>query len=229
MRTNKKKLPESECIVPYRYCKSLEMFRTILKRSEVRGTVLSKRGIMEGYTIFPRDAAPVDYIFCDYKRKPDSIDAIAKSLEIVHRAKTNQIPQLPMHGKMISSFIQERNPVFFPVVLTTCSTENPVSVTAVMAYENVSPVTFLSRGTLDALGIPCENVFETRSLTKNFPCEVKIQGLSLNVYPSQGHFQDLDILGQDFLLVHGLQLTVRGQSQTATIELEKQGQEEKAY
>lgn len=73
------------------------------------------------------------------------------------------------------------------------------TINAVFLYDTGSPYTHLSQHILEKLGyvdhIP-ENVV------------VNIQGVNMNVYLSKNHFEHINLLGQDFMKLAGLDVAI---------------------
>lgn len=116
--------------------------------------------------------------------------------------------QLSKEGKHMLS-VKSVDDFFASIVITMKTVD--VLISSVTA----SPRTYLSYDTLKTLGVDY-----TEKDATTYGVKVKIQGIPHTVFLSQGHFEDIDVLGQDFLRAAKLQLTVRTASLTATLERE---------
>eukprot|EP01031_Cornospumella_fuschlensis_P030077 gene30078-36327_t len=95
---------------------------------------------------------------------------------------------------------------FFPIVVQLKGKKVQVP----MLFDTGSPYTFLRRETLAALGIRDDVPLGS---------EVKIHGLAHQiVYESKGHFSNVDILGQDFIVANDMEVRVAGKRLRAVLD-----------
>ncbi len=150
------------------------------------------------------------------------VEEIASALGVDHLGPPKVDAKFPLQGIVYLGRL-ETNHVWFPVQISTEFQSHPVKlleksarrVDVVMLSATGSPKTYLCRKTFTALGWG-----KTADFTKG-GVNVKIQGKAHTVHLSHGMFEDVDLLGQDFLRAKGLQLTVRMASLTATLDYEE--------
>jgi hypothetical protein len=85
-----------------------------------------------------------------------------------------------------------------------------IVVYVLFLYDTGSPLTYLRRDTLHAIGH-----------TESTPAEtlVTIQGRSMTAYLSSAHFENVDIIGQDFMMFLGVTATVDYRSASVVLEI----------
>eukprot|EP01031_Cornospumella_fuschlensis_P034486 gene34486-41753_t len=115
---------------------------------------------------------------------------------------TTKSPLVPLKGRVFGRNYR----IFFPMVVQ--HKEKKVHVP--MLFVTGSPFTFLRRETLAALGI-CNLI--------PLGAEVKIHGHAHQiVYESKGHFSNVDILGQDFIVANDMEVRVAGKRLRAVLD-----------
>lgn len=76
--------------------------------------------------------------------------------------------------------------IFIPLIVT----KREISIIVLFLFDTTSPSTYLRTDTLMALGFTDTTPLSTI---------VDIHGMSMNVHRSQGNFENVDLLGQDFM------------------------------
>ena len=94
--------------------------------------------------------------------------------------------------------------IFFGLVVTT----KKASVNVLFLMDTGSPSTYLRQDTLEALGF-------SESIPSN--ANVKIHGTTVQVYHSRGHFENVNLLGQDYLRVAQLRALLNYAELTAVL------------
>ena len=119
----------------------------------------------------------------------------------VYRLTPSNVDEIsfPVDGIMFGGSTR----IFIPLIVT----KRKVSVVLIFLFDTGSPNSYLRTDTLSALGF-----------TENIPgsTNVDIHGTSLNVHHSHGHFENVDMLGQDFMRTAGIEVVLRYSSMSVT-------------
>jgi len=121
-----------------------------------------------------------DVIINDIRDSDFSV--LGAELGITRLSPASTAMSFPISGIMFGEGCR----IFVPLVVTKRST----SVHVIFLYDTGSPSTYLRADTLRSLGF-MEN---TPSATN-----VNINGTAVNVHCARGHFENVDLLGQDFM------------------------------
>ena len=125
---------------------------------------------------FTYDILVSDISEADLSRIGEELGVVALSLAIAD-------PIFPVNGIMYGSGVR----VFIPLVVK----KRGISINVNFLFDTGSPNTHLRQETLHALGF-----------SESVPSEINavIHGTSLTVYLSQNHYENVDLLGQDFMI-----------------------------
>jgi hypothetical protein len=147
--------------------------------------------------VMPKD---YDVLITDI-RDTDFID-IGRELG-VDRLTSTTVPEafFPVHGIMFGGSTR----IFIPLIVSKRS----INVVVIFLVDTGAPNTYLRTDTLSALGF-FENIPGSTNVT--------IHGTSLNVHHSQGHFENVDLLGQDFMRQAGIEAILRYSHMTVTFQ-----------
>lgn len=170
-------------------------------RSFIEASMPNALEVAQKYDVTIQDASASD------------VNCLSKQFGITQSGRSTRAKQLPADG-IVPIGALETYHAWFPLVLS-CRSPRPgssVSVDAVMLYDTVAPKTFLCANTLRLLGVH-------EGVTSGI--NVQIHGLPQTVYLSHGGFKDVDVLGQDFLRSHGLEVKVRMKSLTCSLDYER--------
>ena len=108
---------------------------------------------------------------------------------------------LPVRGIMRGISVR----MFIPLIV---SYKN-ISIHVIFLMDTGSPNTYLRTDTFEKLGF-----------NENIPSDanVEIQGTTLTVYPSHNHFENVDLLGQDFMSLRNVRMISDYKRKTIIIE-----------
>ena len=116
---------------------------------------------------------------------------IGDELGVSRLSATDAVGNFPVNGIVYGS----SHRVFVPLVVR----KKQKLVNLVFLVETGSPNTYLREDSLIALG-------HTEAIPSDTLAE--INGIGLTVFPSRGHFVNVDLLGQDFFTSFGATLTI---------------------
>ena len=111
-----------------------------------------------------------------------NLASIGNELEIRRLSTAEYIPQPQVRGIMFGSCCR----IFLPLIVKKRS----IAINVLFLYDTGSPSTYLREDTLRALGFAETTPTETN---------VELHGQTMTVYLSRGHFENVDLLGQDFM------------------------------
>lgn len=116
--------------------------------------------------------------------------SIEMDLGIKNGTRTTQHPEYPIVGMITGSYYR----MWIPLIVR----KRDVSVHAIFLYDTGSPFTHLSKEIMELLGY----THHTPDMTL-----VNIHGVNINVYLSKNHFQNINLLGQDFMTLCQLEVS----------------------
>ena len=119
------------------------------------------------------------------------IQKIGEILRVQHLSPASADPVFPVDGIIYGQNLR----IFVPLVVKIRQT----SINVNFLFNTASPNSYLRKETFEALGFH-----------ENIPSEVvlKIHGFSMPVHLSRGHFENVDMIGQDFLRQVGICATL---------------------
>jgi hypothetical protein len=132
-------------------------------------------------------------------RETDFVD-IGSELGVQRLTRTEKSKAFfPVDGIMFGGSTR----IFIPLIVT----KREASIVVIFLFDTGSPNSYLRTDTLSALGF----IENTPGSTN-----VDIHGTSVNVHHSQGHFENVDLLGQDFMRGAGIEAILRYSSMSVT-------------
>jgi hypothetical protein len=114
--------------------------------------------------------------------KPSDLTKIGEELGSIALSETEDIPNFPVQGILFGPGQR----VFIPLIVK----KRTKSIKVNFLFDTGSPSTYLRQETLRVLGFQDSTPTETN---------VIIHGTVLTVYLSSNHFENVDLLGQDYL------------------------------
>ena len=117
--------------------------------------------------------------------------SVETELDVCDGSETTNNIQYPVRGIIMGAYSR----MWIPLIISKKTSK----INAIFLYDTGSPYTHLSQHILEKLGysnyIP-DNVV------------VNIQGVNMNVYLSKNHFEHINLLGQDFMKLAGLDVAI---------------------
>ena len=130
------------------------------------------------------------------------LESIGKNLGVTRLSRTDiKHATLPVSGVMRGLSVR----MFVPLVVSL----KDISIHVIFLIDTGSPNTYLRTDTLERLGFQ-----------DNIPSDVNldIQGATLTIYPSHGHFNNVDLLGQDFMSMRHVRMVADYKRKTIVLE-----------
>jgi len=110
------------------------------------------------------------------------LNKIGEELESISLSEAQVVPSFPVKGILFG----QGQRMFVPLIVSKRSK----SINVNFLFDTGSPNTYLRRETLAALGFVQSTPTETN---------VNIHGTAMTVYLSSNHFENVDLLGQDYM------------------------------
>ena len=156
------------------------------------------RNLMEeerssGYPMEPRQLtiAPSEYDVVITDISEGDIKEIGEILSVAHLSPVIGKPMFPVDGIMFGQNLR----IFVPLI----AMKKTISINVNFLFDTGSPISYMRKETFDALGIR-ENI--------SSEVVVSVHGVTVQMHLSHGHFENVDIIGQDYLRVAGICATL---------------------
>ncbi|MDX1904529.1 MAG: hypothetical protein SFU27_10260 [Thermonemataceae bacterium] len=112
----------------------------------------------------------------------NDLESVGRELNVARLSSAEGEGSFPVRGIMYGGNVR----MFVPLVVK----KRGVKVNAIFLIDSGSPNTYLRQDTLASLGFIESMPFDTSA---------HIHGYQMTVYRSRGHFENVDLLGQDFM------------------------------
>lgn len=135
----------------------------------------------------------------------ETLKLIANETNILHNQATDHKASYPVKGIVYG----ENERILFPLIIEYGLSRR---TQALFLYESSSPYNFISYETFDAVGV--QRILIPSKAQKN----MNVHGTAVKVSPSINHFQAVNVIGQNFLRDHKLEVTVDYKRKTAQLK-----------
>jgi hypothetical protein len=142
----------------------------------------------------------------------ENLPEIAKSLDVEYLGAAQFPSQLPATGNIVGG----NHRLMINLVCRRRSQKEVPAVNIVFLVDTGSPVSYLSQPALEALIGNCESMPRMLYVLVN-----NEHAVECHISPSGSHFEDVNVLGMDFISVNGLSLVMNWVSKTFVMQTVK--------